>query len=40
MKLVREKILPVIMSALREDVGGGDITSAVVFEKDTNVTAG
>lgn len=40
MKLVKEKVLPVIMSALREDVGGGDITSAVVFEKDMSVTAG
>ncbi|MFC1624328.1 carboxylating nicotinate-nucleotide diphosphorylase [Candidatus Omnitrophota bacterium] len=39
MKLSKEKILPVIMSALREDVATGDITSGLVFEKDINVMA-
>ncbi|MBU4312453.1 MAG: carboxylating nicotinate-nucleotide diphosphorylase [Candidatus Omnitrophica bacterium] len=39
MKLVKEKVLPIIMSALAEDIGSGDITSAVVFEKDVIVMA-
>ena len=39
MKISKEKVLPIIMSALREDVGVGDITGAVVLEKDINVTA-
>jgi len=38
-KLSREKILPIIMAALSEDVGSGDITGELVFEKDVNVTA-
>jgi nicotinate-nucleotide pyrophosphorylase (carboxylating) len=39
MKLVKEKILPLIMSALTEDVGTGDITTASLFEKDEIVMA-
>ena len=39
MKINKERALPIIMSALREDVGAGDITGAVVLEKDINVTA-
>ena len=39
MKLVKEKVFPTIMYALSEDVGSGDITSALVFEKDENVMA-
>ncbi|MDP8230958.1 MAG: carboxylating nicotinate-nucleotide diphosphorylase [Candidatus Gorgyraea atricola] len=39
MKPVREKILPIIMAALGEDVGGGDITSGAIFEKDMIVLA-
>lgn len=39
MKLIKEKALPIIISALSEDVASGDITSAVMFEKDVNVLA-
>ena len=39
MKLSREKVLPIIMAALTEDLGTGDITSSVLFEKDINVIA-
>jgi len=39
MKLSREKVLPIIMAALAEDLGTGDITSSVLFEKDINVIA-
>jgi len=39
MKISKEKTLPLIMSALREDLGTGDITSYAVFEKDVNVMA-
>ncbi len=39
MKIAKEKALPIIMSALKEDMGTGDITGAVVLEKDINVTA-
>ncbi len=39
MKLSKEKVLPVIMAALAEDVASGDITSALIFEKDENVMA-
>ena len=39
MKLSREKALPIIMAALAEDLGTGDITSSVLFEKDINVIA-
>lgn len=39
MKIAKEKVLPIIMSALSEDLGRGDITSSVVFEKDKNVMA-
>ncbi|MFC1666796.1 carboxylating nicotinate-nucleotide diphosphorylase [Candidatus Omnitrophota bacterium] len=39
MKLAKEKAFPVIMNALKEDVGSGDITTSVVFEKDVNITA-
>ena len=39
MKPTKEKIFPLVMSALKEDVGAGDITSALLFEKDENVMA-
>ncbi|MBU0759698.1 MAG: carboxylating nicotinate-nucleotide diphosphorylase [Candidatus Omnitrophica bacterium] len=39
MKLVKEKVLPLIMTALAEDIGCGDITVAIVFEKDTRSRA-
>jgi len=39
MKLSKEKVLPIIMAALAEDVASGDITSALIFEKDENVMA-
>ncbi|MDP6686196.1 MAG: carboxylating nicotinate-nucleotide diphosphorylase [Candidatus Omnitrophota bacterium] len=39
MKLVKEKVMQAIMYALNEDVGRGDITSSLVFEKDENVIA-
>ncbi len=34
MRLKKEKVLPIIMSALEEDMARGDVTSQVVFEKD------
>ncbi|OIO33902.1 MAG: nicotinate-nucleotide diphosphorylase (carboxylating) [Candidatus Omnitrophica bacterium CG1_02_40_15] len=34
MKLTKEKVYPIIISALKEDIGSGDITSAIIFEKD------
>lgn len=40
MKLVKEKVLPIIMSSLSEDIGPGDITTSLVFEKDLNASAG
>ncbi|MEE8317480.1 MAG: carboxylating nicotinate-nucleotide diphosphorylase [Candidatus Omnitrophota bacterium] len=39
MKLVKEKVLPLIMNALTEDVGGGDVTTTSLFEKDKVVMA-
>lgn len=39
MKLIKEKVFPIIMDALREDIGSGDITSSALFEKDVNVMA-
>ncbi|MFH1853943.1 MAG: carboxylating nicotinate-nucleotide diphosphorylase [Candidatus Omnitrophota bacterium] len=39
MKLIKEKVLSVIMSALNEDVGSGDVTTALIFEKDFNAQA-
>jgi len=39
MKLAKEKILPIIIGALKEDLGSGDITSSVIFEKDANLLA-
>lgn len=39
MKLKKEKVFPIIMTALAEDLGSGDITSALIFEKDQNVMA-
>ncbi|MDP2980636.1 MAG: carboxylating nicotinate-nucleotide diphosphorylase [Candidatus Omnitrophota bacterium] len=39
MKLSKEKIFPIIISALKEDIGSGDITSSIVFEKDVSVLA-
>ncbi|MCX5693032.1 MAG: carboxylating nicotinate-nucleotide diphosphorylase [Candidatus Omnitrophica bacterium] len=39
MKLTKEKIFPIIISALKEDIGSGDITSFIIFEKDVSVLA-
>lgn len=39
MKLTKEKAYPIIISALKEDIGFGDITSQVIFEKDTSALA-
>ena len=39
MKLIKEKVFPIIISALKEDIGSGDITSHVIFEKDTSLLA-
>jgi len=39
MKLIKEKVFPIIISALKEDIGSGDITSSLVFEKDTGLLA-
>lgn len=39
MKIARQKALPIIMNALTEDVGAGDITSAAIFERDRIVSA-
>ncbi|PIV38962.1 MAG: nicotinate-nucleotide diphosphorylase (carboxylating) [Candidatus Omnitrophica bacterium CG02_land_8_20_14_3_00__42_8] len=39
MKLSKEKIFPIIISALKEDIGSGDVTSSIVFEKDVSVLA-
>lgn len=39
MKLAKEKVFPIIISALKEDIGSGDITSAVIFEKDISLLA-
>ncbi|MDP2911831.1 MAG: carboxylating nicotinate-nucleotide diphosphorylase [Candidatus Omnitrophota bacterium] len=39
MKLTKEKVFPIIISALKEDIGSGDITSSLLFEKDVNIIA-
>jgi len=39
MKLTKEKVFPIIISALKEDIGSGDITSSVLFEKDISILA-
>lgn len=39
MKLAKEKIFPIIIGALKEDLGSGDMTSSVIFEKDANLIA-
>jgi len=39
MKLTKEKTFPVIISALKEDIGAGDITSSLIFENDINAFA-
>jgi len=39
MKLTKEKVFPIIIGALKEDIGSGDITSSVIFEKDINLLA-
>ncbi len=39
MKLTKEKVFPIIISALKEDIGSGDITSSVLFEKDISLLA-
>jgi nicotinate-nucleotide pyrophosphorylase (carboxylating) len=37
MKLVKEKLQQLIMNSLKEDIGEGDITTTLVFEKDAEV---
>jgi len=39
LKLVKEKTLPLILSALKEDVDPGDVTSSALFDKDAVITA-
>ena len=39
MKLTKEKVFPLIINALKEDIGSGDITSSVIFEKDVSLLA-
>jgi nicotinate-nucleotide pyrophosphorylase (carboxylating) len=39
MKLAKEKVFSIIISALKEDISSGDITSSVLFEKDVSVLA-
>ncbi|MFA4843244.1 MAG: carboxylating nicotinate-nucleotide diphosphorylase [Candidatus Omnitrophota bacterium] len=39
MKLIKENIYPLIINALREDIGDGDITTTLLFEKDIDVMA-
>ena len=39
MKLKKENVLPTIINALKEDVGSGDLTSALVLEKDVVIGA-
>lgn len=39
MKITKEKVYPIIISALKEDIGAGDITSSVIFEKDITLLA-
>ncbi|HAZ10936.1 MAG: nicotinate-nucleotide diphosphorylase (carboxylating) [Omnitrophica bacterium GWA2_41_15] len=39
MKLTKEKVFPIIISALKEDIGSGDITSSVIFEKPVSLLA-
>lgn len=39
MKLIKENILPIIINALKEDIGAGDITTSLLFDKDINVAA-
>lgn len=37
MKIVKEKMQQLIMNSLREDIGDGDITTTLVFEKDAEI---
>jgi len=39
MRIAKEKIYPVIINALKEDMGPGDVTSTVIFEKDGSLLA-
>jgi nicotinate-nucleotide pyrophosphorylase (carboxylating) len=39
MKITKEKIFPIIINALKEDIGSGDITSSIIFEKDVTALA-
>ncbi|MBU1913246.1 MAG: carboxylating nicotinate-nucleotide diphosphorylase [Candidatus Omnitrophica bacterium] len=39
MKLTKEKVFPIIISALKEDISSGDSTSSVLFEKDISLLA-
>lgn len=39
MRLKKEKVLPIIIKELEQDVGSGDITSSILFEKDMKLSA-
>ncbi len=39
MKLTKEKVYPIIIGALKEDIGSGDITSSLIFERDISLLA-
>jgi nicotinate-nucleotide pyrophosphorylase (carboxylating) len=39
MKLDKQKILPIIMNELKEDIGSGDITGNLLFEKNVKISA-
>ena len=39
MHLAKEKLFPIIIGALKEDIGSGDITSSIIFEKDVSLLA-
>lgn len=39
MKLTKENVLPIIINALKEDIGNSDITSSSLFDIDINVMA-
>lgn len=39
MKLAKEKVYPIIINALKEDIGAGDITGSVLFERDISMPA-
>lgn len=39
MKIKKENVFPVIIAALREDIGTGDVTTPMLFDNDFNVMA-